>query len=79
MKYLESDIAHENGKFWVLKLPKDKGFQVYESGITHSTLRDTIGFPGEKGLDKAIEKCDKRARDAAEPQALTVQRSPSPF
>ncbi len=79
MKYLESDIAHENGKFWVLKLPKDKGFQVYESGITHSTLRDTIGFPGQEGLDKAIEKCDKRARNAAETQVLPGQKSHSPF
>lgn len=78
--YKLSDVMHENGSFWVLKLPKDKGFQVYEAGITHSTLKDTIGYPGEVGLNKAIERCDKRAAEACKPaNAVVRKQSPSPM
>lgn len=78
--YKLSDVMHENGRYWVLKLPKDKGYQVYEAGITHSTLKDTIGYPGEMGLNRAIEKCDRRAADdQISNHVPTRKKSPSPM
>lgn len=78
--YKLTDVVHEKGRYWVLKLPKDKGYQVYEAGITHSTLKDTIGYPGEMGLNRAIEKCDKRAADDQTSGHVPVRkRSPSPI
>lgn len=55
----ESDIVYEcpNKKYWVLKT--HRGFEVYETGITHSTRRATIGWEGEEGLRKAIDWIEK--------------------
>lgn len=33
----ESDIVHENGRYWVLRDVKHVAYTVYISGITHST------------------------------------------
>jgi hypothetical protein len=60
---LETDIIHENGKFWVLR-EAFKGRTVYyvmENVGTHSVRRDT--FDLMLGRDRAITKCDERARE----------------
>lgn len=59
MSYREQDIVHENPTHWVLK-NKDGHFEVYRTGITHSTRRAYIGFPGPKGLEKARDEADRR-------------------
>ncbi len=60
----EKDILYEHGRFWVCRAPKGwKGFEVYrisDSG-THSVRCATIGFEGEKGLQRAIAECERRA------------------
>ncbi len=68
----ESDILHENGPFWVCAAefgsgrfkPKSKGFEVWESGITHSVRRAVIGYEGEEGIARAKAEADKRAEAA---------------
>ena len=57
--YKETDIAYEKGCFWVLNLGS-KGFEVYKTGITHSTRCAVIGFSGQTGLDRAILEIDRR-------------------
>lgn len=56
----EADIVYELGQYWVYKMPKDKGFEVYKNGLTHSTRCAQIGYKGDKGLNRAIEECNKR-------------------
>lgn len=57
--YKESDIAYEKGQYWVLNLGS-KGFEVYKTGITHSTRCATIGYSGQNGLQLAILEIDRR-------------------
>lgn len=52
--YKESDIVFEKGDYWVLD-KKEKGFEVYKIGITHSTRVGIIGYLGEKGINRAKE------------------------
>ena len=52
------NIVFESGKYFVLKTKH--GFEVYKSGITHSTRCATIGYKGEIGIDKAIREIQKR-------------------
>jgi hypothetical protein len=59
MAIKESDIAYEKGPFWVLDL-KAKGFEVYKTGITHSTRCARIGYTGANGLARAIAEIDRR-------------------
>jgi len=59
MNYKESDIAYEKGPYWVLNVGP-KGFEVYKIGITHSTRCASIGYEGEKGLDRAILEIERR-------------------
>ena len=54
----ESDIAYEDGPFWVLQTPK--GFEVYINGITHATRCARIGYKGEDGLKRAIAEVNRR-------------------
>lgn len=62
----ESDILYENSAFWVLgcdKIPlgggvKTKHFEVYESGITHSTWRFA-----SMSFERAKKAADNYARD----------------
>jgi hypothetical protein len=62
-------ILYENGPFWVCAAefgsgrfkPKSKGYEVWESGITHSTRRSIIGFAGDEGLKRAIAEADRLA------------------
>lgn len=59
----EADILYENGPFWVCR--KGKGFEVYRAGVTHSTRVASVGFEGQKGLDRAKAEADRRATEAA--------------
>jgi len=56
----EEDILYENGYYWVCKI-ENGWYEVYKNGITHATRCAVIGYQGEKGLNKAICECDKRA------------------
>lgn len=57
----ECDIKYENGEFWVLDVG-DRGFEVYRSGITHSTRVASIGRgqSPQLGLTRAIAEADRR-------------------
>lgn len=55
----EQDIVFESGKYWVFDAKK-KGFEVYKSGITHSTRCASIGWTGEVGLDRAKQEIKRR-------------------
>lgn len=59
MAYREQDIKHETADFWVLDVGS-KGFEVYRTGITHSTRCAQIGYRGDIGLQKAIAECERR-------------------
>lgn len=59
MSYKESDIMYENGDYWVLKV--EKGYEVYKIGVTCSTRCAIIGYKDDKGLERAIAECNKRA------------------
>lgn len=50
---------YENGDYWVAKAKK--GYEVYRTGITHSTRCAIIGYEGQKGLDMAKAEADRRA------------------
>ena len=55
MTYKETDIMHENGKFWVLR-EKDK-YCVCVSGITHAAT-DSAYEKNDDGLSIAIARCN---------------------
>ena len=59
MSYKESDITYEKGPYWVLNTGL-KGFEVYKTGITHSTRCAVIGYKGQNGLDRAILEIERR-------------------
>jgi hypothetical protein len=56
--YKLSDIAYEQGDYWVLKVVH--GYDVYKIGITHSSRCAQIGYTGQIGLDKAICEITRR-------------------
>ena len=56
---IEEDILYENGYYWVCK--SKNGYEVYKNGITHCTRCAIIGYEVEKGLNRAIFECNKRA------------------
>lgn len=62
MAYKESDIAYESGDYWVLRTTSCRfnGYEVYKTGITHSTRCAVIGYAGEIGLNKAIAEVSRR-------------------
>lgn len=60
--FSEEDIAYEEGSFWVLRVPH--GFDIYQSGITHSTRCAQIGFHGDTGLNKAKAEIARRLAKA---------------
>jgi hypothetical protein len=63
MSYTESDIAHEVGKFWVLRDRPQKAYAVCISGITHSVV-DSAYELNEDGLSIAIARCNYLANRA---------------
>jgi hypothetical protein len=59
MMMKESDIIFESGKYWIFNA-KQKGFEVYKTGITHSTRCAQIGWTGQVGLDRAKQEIKRR-------------------
>ena len=57
MTYLIKDIVHETADFWVLKVLT--GYEVCQTGITHSTRVARIGHQTD-GLQLAINECNRR-------------------
>jgi hypothetical protein len=55
----EQDIVFESGKYWVFDAKK-KGFEVYKTGVTHSTRCAQIGWTGQVGLDRAKQEIKRR-------------------
>ena len=53
-----SSIKYETANYWVKQVKH--GFEVYKTGITHSSRCAIIGWSGDKGLQKAIVEADKR-------------------
>lgn len=64
----ESDILFESGPYWICReqfgsgrfKPKSNGFAVYKTGITHSVRVASIGYEGEKGLQRAKQEIVRR-------------------
>lgn len=65
----ESDIEYELGDYWAMKAKK-VGYDIYKTGITHSTRCAQIGYDGEVGLQKVKAEIDRRiAQDKAREEA----------
>jgi len=54
----ESEILYETGDFWVCKSRTHKGYDVFESGVTHS--KRVAQVSGENALRKASAEADRR-------------------
>ncbi len=52
------DIVFETDRHWVKRVPK--GFEVYKTGLTHSTRVAIIGYTGDKGLRRAKDEIARR-------------------
>ena len=57
-----ADIVFERGDYWVKRAAK--GFEVYKTGVTHSTRCAIIGYEGQKGLDRAKQEIERRLSQA---------------
>lgn len=66
--YREEDIKHEVGAFWVLDVGS-RGYQVYETGATHSTKVASIGLGNGLGLERAIKEAERRHAANGQPEA----------
>lgn len=58
MTYKLSDIVHETDKHFVIRVRN--GFEVYKICSTHSERCATIGYQGQKGLDRSIQEVARR-------------------
>ena len=54
----EEVIAFETDQYWVKRVPK--GFEVYKTGLTHSTRVAIIGYTGAVGLRRAKQEIERR-------------------
>lgn len=52
------DIVFETDRYWVKRVPK--GYEVYKTGLTHSTRVAVIGYTGDKGLERAKQEIARR-------------------
>lgn len=59
----EAQILFEKGPFWICR--KGKGFEVYKTGVTHSVRVASIGFEGDKGLQRAKAEIERRMQQGA--------------
>lgn len=57
----ESDIMHENGRFWVGRTRSPPSFTVYRTEVTHS-VPDSSYAKDKDGLSLAIARCDYLAK-----------------
>ena len=56
----ERDILYEHGEYFVIRGPRGKGFEVYQTGTTHAVRRAQIGFEGQRGFDRAKQEIARR-------------------
>lgn len=67
----ESDIIHQNGRFWVAReRGKRNAYVVYRDGATHATS-DSAYTPDASGLSVAIARCNYLAKWEAEKSSIT--------
>jgi hypothetical protein len=66
MGYRESDIAHENGAFWVLKDRAKKCYTVFRPNSPHASESDSSYPLTENGLSLAIARADYLAKREAD-------------
>lgn len=55
----KDQIVYDTGAYWVKQTCK--GFEVYKTGLTHSTRCAVIGYRGQKGLDRAKAEIERRS------------------
>ena len=60
MEYTLDQVKYENNTHWVLELPGNAGYEVYKTGITHSTRCAQIGFFNGAGLQRAVDEANRR-------------------
>lgn len=53
----ESDIVHENGRYWVLRDRRRSAYTVYCTGVTHSTADSSYQLDAD-GLSIAVTRCN---------------------
>jgi hypothetical protein len=56
----EADIVYQQGRYWIARASRFKGFEVYRNEGTHSVRCASIGWPNQAGLDKAKKEIEKR-------------------
>ncbi len=66
--YKLEDVVYEQGQYWVLRVTEGEGsrysgYDVYRTGITHSTRCAQIGYTGQVGLDKALAEVARRIEE----------------
>lgn len=71
----ESDIVYEKGDYWVMLTAK-LTYEVYKTGITHSTRCAQIGYKGEVGLQRAKLEIDRRIAEDHAKAASFAGRTP---
>jgi hypothetical protein len=62
--YRASDIMHERGRFFVIRVPRQTGwYEVLRNDGTHSVHRATFHFSSDpaRALAEAIDNCNRRA------------------
>ena len=67
------DIVFETDRYWVKRVPK--GFEVYKTGLTHSTRVAVIGYAGDKGLQRAKDEIARREAAASSERHHTTKKS----
>jgi len=68
----ERDIVFERAPYWVLRVKN--GFEVYETGATHSVRKAFIGFPGEVGLSRSKAEIERRISSPASSPFTQIER-----
>ena len=67
------DIVFETDHYWVKRVPK--GFEVYKTGLTHSTRVAVIGYTGDKGLERAKAEIARREASPSARHHATKKKS----
>jgi hypothetical protein len=67
------DIVFETEHYWVKRVPK--GFEVYKTGLTHSTRVASIGYTGDKGLQRAKDEIARRETASGTDPASSIHPS----
>ena len=55
-----TDIVHETAQHFVVRLPDGKGFEVYRYDGVAAVRCARIGYPGDKGLQRAKLEIERR-------------------